>query len=58
MDVVSKIKELKEKIKLCKDDRLALDLQSQLINLMIETLQNKDNLLELIKNKLYKENKE
>lgn len=58
MDAIAKIKELQEKIKLCKDDRLALDLQSQLINLMIETLQNKDNLKEIIKNKLYKENKE
>ena len=57
MDVLLKVKELKEKIEACKDDRKALDLQSQLVKLLLDTLKNRDNLKELIKNNLYKENK-
>lgn len=52
-DAISKIKELQEKIKACNNDKIAIDLQSQIVKLLLDTLKDKNKLKELIKNNLY-----
>lgn len=51
-EIINKVKELKQQIASCKDDKKAIDLQQQLVKIFIESLKNKEILSELIKNKL------
>jgi hypothetical protein len=47
---LQEIKELKDKIASCKDDRVAIDLQTKLMELIKETLEDKEILKNLVKN--------